>query len=73
MTWTHQPESAKYSESWNLLVDGNVEALVVQHTPKLYSAYIYPLGKPCKIGDVYGSASGAKAACVHRLRKKGII
>lgn len=70
--WEHSPETKEYSESWKIAIDGKVIAMVVrEHT--VYSASIYPLGKHRRIGDVYGSASGAKSACVRQLRKTGVI
>jgi hypothetical protein len=73
MTWEHQTETEKYGESWRLRDAELPLALVVKHHEKLYSACIYSLGKSIKVGDVYSSAGGAKAACVKRLRKAGVI
>lgn len=73
VSWEHYPETEMYGEAWTLSVEELQVAMVARHTGNLHTACIYPLGKSRQVGDIYGSAGAAKAACVRQLRKTGVI
>lgn len=70
--WEYSDETEECFESWRLHYAGKLIAMVARENG-LYSAAVYPLGRRRCIGDVFSSASGAKAACVRQLRKTGVI